>query len=140
MPRSRATSRIGRGLTERAISRSDGNVIDLLRSERGGGARADGRGGPDADTVEAIDRDGAAGPADEDAAAWRSNGACRSAARIRWLSRSALVSGPTPPGTGRDGRGDLDRAREVDVADDVAVDDVDPDVDDDRAAASASRR
>ena len=29
-----------------------------------------------------------------------SYGAWRSAARIRWVSRSALVSGPTPPGTG----------------------------------------
>ena len=43
------------------------------------------------------------------------------------------MSGPTPPGTGRDRRGDLDRRREVDVADDAAVDDVDPDVDDDGA-------
>ena len=29
-PRSRATSAIGRGVTERAISRSDGKVIELL--------------------------------------------------------------------------------------------------------------
>src|SRR5215212_6774610 len=40
IPRSRATPAIGRGLTERAISRSDGKVIDLLRRERGGGPGA----------------------------------------------------------------------------------------------------
>ena len=44
-----------------------------------------------------------------------------------------MVSGPTPPGTGRDRRGDLDRRGEVDVAHDPPVDDVDPDVDDDGA-------
>jgi diacylglycerol kinase family enzyme len=38
--------------------------------------------------------------ADAGGAECRSKGACRSAARMRWLSRSALVNGPTPPGTG----------------------------------------
>src|SRR5436190_17376341 len=38
--------------------------------------------------------------ADPAGAECRSNGACLSAARMRWLSRSALVRGPTPPGTG----------------------------------------
>ena len=105
-PRSWATSMIGRGVTDRAISRSDGKLIGLLRRGR---RRA------------------------RSCASGASVGAWRSAARIRWVSRSALVSGPTPPGHRRDRRGDLDRRREVDVADDAAVDDVDPDVDDDRA-------
>ena len=43
------------------------------------------------------------------------------------------MSGPTPPGTGVIAERDLDGRREVDVAHDVAVDDVDPDVDDDGA-------
>ena len=73
----------------------------------------------------------AAGPR----AAWRPGGraAWRSAARIRWVSSRALVSGPTPPGTGVIAEATSTRRREVDVADDPPVDDVDPDVDDDGA-------
>ncbi len=72
MPRSRATSTIGRGVTDRAISRSDGKLIGLL--DWSGGA--------------------------EVAAIAGSSGHWRSAARTRWVSNRALVSGPTPPGTG----------------------------------------
>ena len=52
---------------------------------------------------------------------------------MRWLSSSAFVSGPTPPGTGVIAEATFSARPEVDVADDLAVDDVDPDVDDDRA-------
>ena len=97
---------IGRGVTERAISRSDGKLIGLLgwrrRARVGSGRR-------------------------ELAVA------CRSAARIRWVSRSALVSGPTPPGTGVMADATSTRRGEVHVADDPPIDQVDPDIDDDRA-------
>ena len=59
-------STIGRGVTERAISRSDGKLIGLLGMLVAVAAAA----------------------------------SCRSAARMRWVSSRALVSGPTPPGTG----------------------------------------
>ena len=57
------------------------------------------------------------------------------AARTRWASSSAFVSGPTPPGTGVIADATWRGRLEVDVADEPVVDDVDPDVDDDRAAA-----
>ena len=65
--------------------------------------------------------------------AGRRVGAWRSAARIRWVSRRALVSGPTPPGTGVIAEATSRADVEVHVADDPPIDDVDPDVDDDRA-------
>ena len=57
------------------------------------------------------------------------------AARTRWVRRRALVTGPTPPGTGV--IADTTRARrlEVHVADELVADDVDPDVHDHRARA-----
>ena len=76
IPRSCATSMIGRGVTDRAMSRSDGKLIGLLGMTRSW-----------APATAAQRRRGRAS-------------ACRSAARIRWVSSSALVSGPTPPGTG----------------------------------------
>ena len=66
-------------------------------------------------------------------AASGASGACRSAARIRWVSRMALVSGPTPPGTGvmADATSTADAKSTSPTM--LAVDDVDPDVDDDGA-------
>ena len=55
------------------------------------------------------------------------------AARTRWVSRIAFVSGPTPPGTGVIAEATRDGRLEVDVADEAALDDVDADVDDDAA-------
>ena len=55
------------------------------------------------------------------------------AASIRWRSRIALVSGPDPAGHRRDRGRDPGRGREVHVAGQLPVDDVDADVDDDRA-------
>src|SRR5450759_2299696 len=74
MPRSAATSTIRRGVTDRAISRSDGRLMDgvLLRRR---GALGAGR-----YVVSAL--------------AWAV------AARTRWVRRRAFVIGPTPPGTG----------------------------------------
>ena len=106
-------STIGRGVTERAMSRSDGKLIDLL--ERGGSARGGRMPG-------------------------RSRLACRSAARMRWVRSRALVNGPTPPGTGRDGDATARGGLELDVADDPPVDDVDADVDDDGAGLEHRRR
>ena len=103
-------SMIGRGVTDRAISRSDGKLIGLLGQ---GGSAARGRCGCDGVSVAIGGL--ALGGADQVGEQERV-GERPDAARDR-----------------RDRRGDLDRRVEVDVADDPAVDDVDPDVDDDRA-------
>ena len=58
---------------------------------------------------------------------------CQRAARIRCSSRTAFVTGPTPPGTGVIAAATLSADVEVDVADDAAVDDVDADVHHERA-------
>ena len=59
---------------------------------------------------------------------------------MRWVSSRALVSGPTPPGTGVMAEATLRGRLEVDVADDPAIDDVDADVDDDGARLEHRRR
>ena len=110
-PRSVATSTIGRGVTDRAISRSDGKAVAVIRAPRGsraGGWRASGPRG---------------------ACAWAS------AARDEVGEQQRVGQRAHATRHGRDRRGDLARRLEVDVADELAVDDVDPDVDDDRAAA-----
>ena len=58
---------------------------------------------------------------------------CQRAARIRCSSRTAFVTGPTPPGTGVMAAATLSALLEVDVAHDAAVDDVDADIHDQRA-------
>ena len=105
-PSSCAMSAMGRGRTERAMSRSDGTAIQWVSGAAVARERVPGGIRPEA---------------------WPR------AASIRWRSRIALVSGPTPPGTGRDRRRDLGRRREVHVAGQLPVDDVDADIDDDRA-------
>ena len=89
------------------MSRSDGNGVAVMDdSRRAGGLPRRGR--------------------------WR---AWAWAARTRWVSRRALVTGPTPPGTGVIAEATGARGLEVDVADELVADDVDADVDDDRARA-----
>jgi hypothetical protein len=52
---------------------------------------------------------------------------------MTWLRRSAFVRGPTPPGTGVIAEATRAADSEIDVADELAVDDVDAHVDDDHA-------
>ena len=67
--------------------------------------------------------------------------AWRSAARIRWVRRSAFGEWADAARDRGDRRGaDLDRSGEVHIPHDPAVDDVDPDVDHDRAGLEHSPR
>ena len=65
---------------------------------------------------------------------------CQRAARIRCSSRTAFVTGPTPPGTGVIAAATLAALVEVDVAHDPPVAHVDADVDDQRARMEHVRR
>src|SRR5262249_23895248 len=133
-PRSWATSMIGRGVTERAISRSVGKLIEPLGSWR----RRPPRRPPAAQRGQA--RFDSTGPAP-----WpgrgRRGGAC--GGRILLAARGSDEAGEQErvgerPDAARhrgDRGRDPSRGFEVDVADQRAVDDVDADVDDDHAAA-----
>ena len=112
-PSSRATSRIGRGVTERAISRSDGNgAVEVMSTPAG--CRIP------------LARD--------------PNGLGLVLGGAHEVGEEERVGhGADAAGDRGDGGRHLARRVEVDVAHDPAVDDVDPDVDDDRARAAACR-
>ena len=106
---------MGRGVTERAMSRSDGNDMGASPALR--------RAGCD------VGMDGRSEPAP---------GAVRPSAWLRAAAHEVgqedrVREGSDAAGHGRDRRGDPGRGLEVDVADEAPLDDVDADVDDDRA-------
>jgi len=102
--------------------RSGGDVADGARGDGAGDLEVGGE-------AHGSDSRGRFGASAREPTATRPSAWLR-AARMRWVSRIALVSGPTPPGTGAIADTTVAARGEVDVADDAAVPHVDAHVHD----------